>query len=660
MKELTMNQLLKNSILSLTVALLFSCSDEFVNERLDVSGVAESAIIISPSWEADDYQFRCEGTGNSEFSITSKPDWLNTDDNSGSFVNGIATIHCKANAIADYSKTGIYIEQMLVEAGKKTYAVPVYYITEGDPSVQVSRTLEISYSNYNNQLQISNTGNGILLWDIKAMPEWLSVNMDQIDLTSIILGQGATASIPLTLNTEKAIQGNPVGTIMLKTNDKNNPQIAITVSADLGTPKLAVYSYSLPVNFGTSASSKALSFSNNGNGILSWRIEGLPDWLTVLPLNGMSLPYASSTEVVFTCDRTKLEPGLNSATVYLKSNDPDNPSYPISVLVRTPGGNANIRALEGNITDATFDKNTNTLYYVTGQPNKLVAYNVTTKTVSHEIALSKAPTCLAISEDYTKALVGHGGMISTLDLNTNSVTKTVDVTGILADIEFAANDWCTYTESGNYTIQWTNIYWVNLSDGNVTKGSSVYEDCQIKKIPNQDYLIGSETELSAGVYVYDLSNRSEKAEIFESFRDFWVAGDYIVSASGSVYRVSEIISKDGYISAGLSPIGNLQYPGDTYNAIPWIDHCNATHSIFGLAKQDYQTISSQIYQFEDNDYTLVKTYIYDNFYQPDAQTAAYEVEAHYVFANSAGTELSVLRKGKNNTNWSIEFIPVQQ
>ena len=46
-------------------------------------------------------------------------------------------------------------------------------------------------------------------------------------------------------------------------------------------------------------------------------------------------------------------------------------------------------------------------------------------------------------------------------------------------------------------------------------------------------------------------------------------------------------------------------------------------------------------------------------YQPDAQTTAYEVEARYVFANSSGTELSALRKGKDNNSWSVEFIPVQ-
>lgn len=659
-KLISMKRALQTTILATAAFLFFSCSDDFVNEQLGISGVAESSVVISPDWEADDYQFQCEGVGNAEFSITSKPDWLIPENNSGSFVNGVATIRCKANSVSDFSKTGIYVDQMLVTAGDKKYAIPVYYIMEGDPKVQVANLFEISYVNYNSQLQITNSGDGILVWDIVSMPDWISVDTYQFDQASVMLGQGSTASIPFTLNAVTAATTDTTGTIVLRTNDKTQPLVEIKVNANLGTPHLYVYSYDLPIDFGTSATSKTLNFYNQGDGILTWMFDGLPDWLTVSKSNGFSYGY-NSESVVFTCDRSKLpEPGLNSATIYLKSNDSSTPSYSISILARAPGSNVNIRVVDGNIVDAMFDKNTNVLYYVTSQPNKLVAYDVTDRSVLHEIALDKAPTSLAISEDFTKAVVGHGGMISTVDLNDYSLTKTIEVSGVVGDVEFAANNWCAYTKSGNYDVQHTTIYWVNLTDGSVTTGSSVYENCLIKKVPNQDYIIGSETDLSSGLYVYDINNRSEKADIFESVRDFWFIGSYIVSSNGNVYRLSEIISKNGWDSGGISSIGKLGYPSYSYYDIPWIDYCNATHSIFGLKNQDYQTVSPVIYQFEDNDYTLVKTYLYDNLYQPDGQTTAFEVQAHYLFSNSSGTELSVLKKGKDNNNWIIEFIPVQQ
>jgi len=64
-----MNHFLKINLLLLVTIALFSCSDEFVNEKLDIAGVATSAIIISPEWNADNYEFKCDGVGNADFTI---------------------------------------------------------------------------------------------------------------------------------------------------------------------------------------------------------------------------------------------------------------------------------------------------------------------------------------------------------------------------------------------------------------------------------------------------------------------------------------------------------------------------------------------------------------------------------------------------------------
>src|SRR5665648_1039083 len=84
-----MNNFLKIIIFLTVILAFFSCSDEFINEKLDISGVAESAIIISPEWDPDDYQFKCEGVENADFSINSKPDWLIVDSNSGKFADSL-------------------------------------------------------------------------------------------------------------------------------------------------------------------------------------------------------------------------------------------------------------------------------------------------------------------------------------------------------------------------------------------------------------------------------------------------------------------------------------------------------------------------------------------------------------------------------------------
>lgn len=657
-----MNYFLKIIILLSVTTAFFSCSDEFINEKLDISGVAQSAIIISPEWDADYYEFKCKGVKNGDFTINSKPDWLVLDSNSGKFTDSIATIHGSANQEPRFSKTGFYLDQMLVTASGKKYAVPVYYITEGNPSVQVSRTFELSYNNYNNQLQISNSGDGILLWDIVSLPYWLTVNMNQFNLMSVMLGKGASATLPLTFDIQAAVQNNLKGTIVLKTNDKNNPLIEIAVSANTGTPSLSFYNEQL--DFGSSETTKTTGIYNPGNGLLIWSFEGLPEWLSVSTVNGVLMPYTSTSDVTFTCNRSNLQPGLNSATFYLKSNDPNKPSVAIKVSVRVPGISANIRAIEGNIVDVAFDKNTNTLYYATEQPNKLVAYDVITKAVMHEVALSKAPTCLAISEDFKQAMIGHGGMISTVDLTNYLVSKTYDLDYTVYDAEWAKDDWFCFSKANSTN---SGLFWINTSTGetNETPANYLLGAASLKKVPNQSYIIASREGVSpSGIFVFDIDTKTQKSYTHESLDNVWFfkGNELMVTAYSNVIRTSAITSATGSQINGPSSIGELKI-GEYRNVSWWIDYCAVNHSIWAIfsyyTHSYYPPVAATIYQFEDNDYKLVKTYTYDNMFQPNAQTTAYEVEARYVFSNSSGTELSVLRKGKDKSIWSIEFIPVQ-
>jgi hypothetical protein len=654
-----MRALIKYISFAFAVIMFFSCDNKFIEETINISGVALSAVIISPEWEMDDYQFQCTNAGNANFIIESKPKWLRVGDNSGKFSDGIATITCKADIDEKFAKTGIYIDQMIVVAGGKKYAVPLYYVTEGNPNVSAPENFEISFDGFTTPLTLDNKGDGILFWEIISMPEWLQLDTAQLNMDNLLIAPNASANIPLKFYSKVPITGNLSGVITIRTNDKNKPSVSINVAVNLGIPNLNIYLYDSRINFGNTSTGQDIYFSNQGYGVLLWRFEDLPEWLTVSKASGNLFSYHSES-LTLTCIRSKLQAGQNSAVIRLVSNDPTTPSYPITVTARAPGNNANVCALEGNINDATFDKRTNTLYYVTNQPNKLIAYDAVNRKILHEIPLSKAPTCLTVSENFEKALVGHGGQISVVNLISKTVTNTFEVSGIIADIEFAADNWCAYTESGNYTIQWTNIYWVNLSDGSWKKGSQVYEDCMIKKVPNQDYIIGSETEISAGVYVYDIYSRTEKADIFQSFRSFWFVGNYLVDANGNVYRVSDITSKNGYYTDGISAIGKLAYPENInyYGGIPYVDYCASSHSVFGLVRTNWDYIASHIYQFEDNDYTLINSFVIDDLYQPDSQATAYEVQPHYVFANREGTELSVLRKGTSNNNWSIEFITV--
>lgn len=183
-----------------------------------------------------------------------------------------------------------------------------------------------------------------------------------------------------------------------------------------------------------------------------------------------------------------------------------------------------VTAIDGTITDAWLDKNKDILYLTTSQPNRFVAYDTKSKTIFREITLSKAPTCFSVSEDGRKAVVGHGGLISSIDMDKFSVAKTVTINESVFDIEWGANDWVCYTLGSD--VQWSRLYWVNLqTNEKQTSEKSIYGSCVVKKVPQQDYIIGSESNLSSGVYVFDINKRQITNDIFTSFGQFWFSAD---------------------------------------------------------------------------------------------------------------------------------------
>lgn len=649
-----MKSLFKHIVNLIIAIVLFSCNDEFINEKVNITGVANSAIIISPEWEADDYQFECLEVGNADFVIESKPDWLESATMSGSFANGIATISAKANTYMRYAETGIYIEQMMIISGDNKYAVPVYYISEGDPEIETNQTFEIDYNNYNNQLQISNSGNGILLWDIVSIPEWLTINLDQFDVSSIMLGKNAVANLPLVLNMDKVQNNNLKGTIILVSNDENNSLVEISVSANLGTPDIGYFSE--VIDFRTE-STKNFRIPNYGDGILTWSFEQLPDWLTLSSLSGIIMPH-TSFDIVMSVNSDDLTGGLHSANILLKTNDPEMPSTEILITVRIPGISENIIPLEGNIVDVKMKKSTNELHYITALPNKYIVYDLSNREIIKEIPLDKSPTCMAISEDFSKALIGHGGLMSVLNLDDNKVTKEIETDFMMFSAQWIKEDWYCYSKTDNSN---NNLYWINTASSETyeTETNHSFNTAYLTKVPNQPYVIGARKNISpTGIFIFNTDTKTMENYVHRSVGElyFFNNGELVVTQYAEIMRTSSLTS-----GSDPSSIGELKTEEYT-NPIWWLDFSPVNNSIWALfshyTHSYYPPEDATIYQFEDNDYSLVKKYTYDNQFQPDAETTPYEVKAHYVFSNNEGTELAVLRKGDNNNNWSIEFLPI--
>jgi len=655
-----MRHIFKNTILFTLLGLLTACSNDFLSENLisGTSPVGASTIYISPDWPSANYMFKLPPLKNADYEIVAKPSWLNTSSTTGHMSDSIAVVQCSAQKNAAFSTVGLYMDFMTVQSSAMKYKVPIAYITEGDPTVQVQNPVALSYNSFSSpSLPIKNTGLGILIWNIASMPDWLAVDTTKVESSGLYITQNSSYDIPLLIKPKLITTGNLTGIIVLTTNDKKHPRINISVSADLGTPQLNIYANT--INFALNETSKSLTFGNSGNGMLSWEFKDIPQWLTITPSSGMSVPYTSSNNIVFSCDRTKLSPGQNTATVNLKTNDSSHASYSITVTASAPGNNANTRAITGNVIDAVFNKNTNTLYYVTSSPSKLIAYDVKARSVLNEIVLSKAPTCFAISEDWTKAAVGHNGSLSAINLTSNTVTATYTSDYSINDIAWAANDWFCYTQKGG---SFSGLHWINTATGAVYEDkdqSSLDGNSFVKKVPNQAYLIATRGNTSpSGFLCYDIASKSKKSYAHMDLSNFWMSedGQYIYAQNSNIYRTTSSTGSTDNFNSNINAIGKIDTPSSYRISFGY--HSN--HNLWVIQSDSYTSdASASIYQFEDNDYTLVKKYAYDMLYQPENQASAFNVNANYVFANNEGTEISVLCKGVSNSSWIIQFIPIK-
>jgi hypothetical protein len=629
----------------------FSCSNDFLNEGSEpISIPVQSNIIVSPEWGASDYPIYGYEIGNAKFNLTNVPEWLNISSTSGRFENDTAYVRCSAIRNNNFSEIGIYNARMTIEIENKgKYPITASYINEGNPRIETTSTFHYTGGDVLGDITIRNTGNGILIWAITECPEWIKVNQ-----VSDIMPQNAERVLSLSY---RSIPEDFRGRIVISCNDKSQPEVVVNFSLDPGNPSLSAYND--VIDFGNAVTNISFEFSNQGQGALIWEWVDLPEWLSATQTKGVLNAY-SWVNLQFNCNRSLVPEGNHSVTIHLKTNTKNNPLFPVTVRVRNSTKNSeNVVDIEGNITDAWMDKQTDILYLITAQPNALLAYDTKTRTVIRKLNLSKAPHCFSVTENTKKAAIGHSGIISIVDLTDFSVTKEINANYQVFDIEWGVDDWICYTPEEN--LQWVKFNWINtLTDATHTSLESIYGGTIVKKIPGKNYLIVSKNLSPTGISVYNLSTREQQFYTHGDIGNYWFSmdGNYFFDTQCAVYRTSDVITH-----SDVYPIGRLQYTLQYSNAPIWIDHNQTTNSLWMIRKKDYYETSTEVLQFEANDYYLTKTYHYDNYYlvNKNGKTTEYPVEAHYVFANNAGTELTVIRNVTSNYGinaWSLEHIAI--
>jgi hypothetical protein len=652
-----------------------SCSDDFLKEEHPFYSAAESAgITVSPEWEEGDYQILCN-VENTTFKVVSKPHWLAVSTMSGKIEDGIAVIRLKANPDKELqSKVGIYNSLMMLEtANKQKVAVPVSYIVEGNPVLEWTiSTIDNQYENYNifARINIVNRSEGILLFAIKEKPDWVTLtsyggpNEITENVGNVLFSEQV---MQITISTDRSNTfGNKEGDIVIVSNDKTQPEVRIPVTYNYKKPKLSIHSDYLTCDFGFSNNNIGLSFSNIDAGALVWSFENIPEWLTITPDNGVLHNYGygySFMSVQLTINRNNVPNKIVEHVILLKTNDPDNPTVPITLKIRNTTDNGdNVVGIEGAVTDAWYDKQTDLLYYTTAQPNTFVVYDVKAKTVRQKQTLPKQPNCFSMSENGKKIAVGHNGLITILNAADLSPIRTIEITIPIFDIEWANNEWLAYTESDLNYVQWTRMYWIR-EDGNERSSSEqIYHNCVIRKMPDSDYILASETMLSSGVYVFNVKSRNLANNVSTWMRNFWFMdnGTMAIDSYGKIHRTLYLLALLTADGAYYSPVDVVKINPQANTELLWADYCSATQTLWAISSgSGYYLPADRIYKIETNDYNVMETLSFDKYYVHN--NSVYNVSAHYIFSTGSGDELIVIKNAISNYDnilnvWSIEHI----
>jgi len=654
----------KTSFVALLI-LIIGCSKDFLNENTTSTQtiIGKSNIFVSNNWPQLEYHFKIPNTKEGKYEIISKPSWLKINSLTGELKDSIADIICSVDKKPEFSAIGVYTDFFSVKLNENEYKIPANYIIEGNPKARLDQkiTTNTDYTDLESYLTIFNEGMGILLWNINTIPQWLSLDTNNLEFNGICIRPYSSYNIPLKYNLNYITSSRLTGKIVISTNDQNNSTVELDIALDTGSPILSYITDK--INFSSTEISKEININNYGNGLLVWAFQNIPEWLSISPQNGTCSYNYSNKEITIKCNHEKLLPGENTATIILKSNDINQSEYKIVVSVIAPGISKNIFPIKGNVIDAIYNQESNVLYYITSAPNKLILFDATNKTTINEFDLSSTPTAFSVSEDWSKVGIGHNGLISYINLKDNSIFKQYEINYSVNCIAWAENDWFCYTQNGGYR---TNLHWININNGELYDDTTSWEldnASVIYKIPNHSYLLASRKHSSPnGIYVYDISSKKQNNYIHDDFYNYWFSkdGTKTISSDFNVYKTTSIIEYNNNTNIVIAPIAKINL-GNNYFDTQFINH--SQNNIWVLQNNDvtfsYPYIEiANIYKINASDYSFLKEYKYQTRIQPNENTAEYNISAKYIFENIKNQDIVLLCKGVNNESWLAQILPI--
>jgi len=206
------NKIVIRTIELLILFLFYSCSNDYLHEKQKVSNAIGDTIYMSDLETVKAVDFNLPQGGNARWRILQFPLWMEVTPLEGNFSDGRSSFQ-----LSNKDKIGqpgiVNLPLIFDVEGIGLVEYPLIFMNFGMPRAMVSyNNLPLNYQSIGN-FSIQNVENGILVWEIKDKPSWLTVSKQKG-----ILNRGEEDKISVIVSRDNLAKGDYSGEINIVFN----------------------------------------------------------------------------------------------------------------------------------------------------------------------------------------------------------------------------------------------------------------------------------------------------------------------------------------------------------------------------------------------------------------------------------------------------------
>lgn len=497
-------------------------------------------------------------------------------------------------------------------------------------------------------------------FQILTSPEWIVVtpNSGTIKSNEIEISINSNfKDLDPGLYIDQLIIGSSIGnkTVILKGSVKE--QFAYTITDS--------------INYPFYKNKEHILIQNQGNIRINYTLSSASPSIQLSTESGEIAPGEES-QILVSLKRDLLEEELYSNEIYVAINEIQD-----TIAVNIGGFEQGMYYFDERPIDAEYSKMTDQIVYITENSN-LYIYNIKPNTTK-SIELPFLPTCVSISPDGSKAVIGHDLNITYVDLITEEIIKTLPVSCKAADIVLGSNGWAyVFPENRLDYYKDLRISCLNLNvpdpDEKFHLGWPIGENQRAKLHPSGDFIFSSTTHLDPlSITKFDIKEgvakelHSVSTDRVDSFVDnggLWISEDgiHLFTPDRDIFKTSD--NQD----QSLEFTGTLNLKSYTTHDLPLIqglDHSSYNSNIYviltGPGSWEYHQ-DPNILVYDSNSMNFknkiklkqhyVRNYL-DEFELSNARPL-------FIFSSSKSSEVYVITEGFYSSNsvykWAIQTI----